>query len=327
MSDFLRRLREYIYQRSLAAGLFLLIPVAIRLPAALSDMLMRLKAAVRFSLGSYRAYVNRPGLREIAVKNFMDAFGTDREAAKRAIRLTMRLEVYSERNGFLFDSLTLPELEKEFAVEGLENLDRALKHGTGVVFATVHSGDTVFFMLLLALKGYNVYGLFDGGIMERPSSNPLERLAKLKDDKITGRIGKLYAGKGLKATLDALRGNGIIIWMVDLPAGSSKRKTLVNFLGSNISVDSSFCEVAARCGSVILPHVSAYDHGKGRHVVRIGEPLEPDKSAVPELFGFFEERVREYPESWIGWYIFDLLQADAYRGSGSAVSAMERTCQ
>ena len=185
-----------------------------------------------------------------------------------------------------------------------------MNKGKGVIFATIHSGDTVLLILFLSLKGYNVYGPFDEGIKYKKSKNPLEKFAKLKDEKITGKIGKLYSGKGMMKLFHVLNKNAIIFWMVDLPAPNVKRKIPVNFLGKTIEVSNSFLDVAAKTGASLLPHINIYDCKNDRHEVYIGSPLNLTKNTIQDLFCFYEPYIRKFPESWFGWYFFDMFKKD-----------------
>lgn len=303
-------IREFLYNTSLEAGLFGLVQLAAKLPDAAAWRILRLKARIRYLLGSYRSYVDRPHLKELALTNISGTLGINKEDAGRILFRLMLLEVISERNGFLLDTYTRDSLENLFDVRGLDFLDRELKHGKGVILATIHSGDTLLFLLFLALKGYPIFGLFDESIASREAKNPLEKLARVKDQKIEGKIGKLYAGGGMKKVFDVLKENGIILWMVDLPASSDKRRVVVDFLGRRIAINGSFWEAAHRSGASLLPHADSYDFDSRRHVVRIGRPVDTSESSPGELFHFYEESVRESPESWIGWYLFDILRVD-----------------
>jgi KDO2-lipid IV(A) lauroyltransferase len=306
----MKGLREFLYRAAVAAGLFFVVPLAQRLPRSLSKVLLRLKACTRFSLGTYRAYLDRPRLKEHALGNLRETLGIGAAEADRILLQLMELEVYVERNGFLLDHYTEDELQRSFSVQGLEHLDRALHAGRGVIFATVHSGDTLLFMLHLALKGYPIYGLFDAAIPDARTRDPLKRFAQMKDRKIGATIGRIYAGGRLTELFGVLRGNGIIVWMVDLPALNAKRRAVIDFLGKKVCVGSSFWEVAVKSGAALVPHINLYDHRTDRHIVHIGSPLTPKGRGIQDLFRYYEPFIREHPESWIGWYYFDMLASE-----------------
>lgn len=307
----MKGLRDAIYNMSLGFGLFSYVPTVMRLPKPLSTSLLKLKAGIRFYRGTYRAYINRENLKAHAIRNLHSALKTDKTDAGRKIYRLMQLEVMTERNGFLMDSLTLPALEDQFIIHNLDFLEKELSKGKGVIFTTIHSGDTLLFMLFLSLRGYNIYGLFDRGIQYKKSLNPLEKFAKLKDEKIDGRIGKLYTGRGMLGLFDALKENAIIVWMVDLPAYDTKRRSRVHFLDQDIVISRGFWDVSAKAGSSIVPHINIYDLDNDRHTVHIGHPLTVESNTIQDMYSFFEPYVRAHPESWIGWYVFDQLSADA----------------
>jgi lauroyl/myristoyl acyltransferase len=304
------KLRERIYIFSIYAGLFYLMPLMIKLPDSLARFFLRFKAWFRYIRGTYRAYVNRDGLKNIAIRNLSATLGLDEKVSRRKVHQLMQLEVFAEREGFLFDRYTLTSLEQRFIVKGLEVLDLELRNKRGIIFVTIHSGDTVLFMLYLSLRGYNIYGLFDGAILDKnmvkEKVDPLYRFALLKDKKITGRIGKLYTGHGMYRIFDALRENGIIVWMIDLPVQNRKRETVIDFLGSKVRVNNSFWTVAAKSGASILPYINIFDFEKNKHLAYIGSPIDTSRNTLQDIFNFYEPYIRHYPESWLGWYFFDI---------------------
>lgn len=302
------QIRERLYNFNLTFGLFCIMPFISRLPDSIGRILLMLRTIFRFFFSDYRAYVNRPGLKKIAIKNLSETFNIERKIAKRKIFRLMYLEVIGEKNGFLLDKYSLPTLNTQFYIEGIDMLHAALKKGRGVIFTTIHSGDTVLFMLFLGLMGYDIYGLFDEAIYKGVTTDPLHRFAIVKDQKITGRIGKLYTGKGLMKVYDVLSQNGIVVWMVDLPVQNKKRGKTVDFLGSRILVSDAFWHVALKSGASIIPHVSVYNFKMHRHDVFIGSSIEPSRDTIQDLFNFYDTCIRQYPESWIGWYYLDILK-------------------
>lgn len=308
ISVIMNNLRNRLYKFSLNAGLFFFIPLTIKMPERLQRLLLRCKAFIRFTFGSYRAYVNRQGLRDIAIKNISQTLKLEDSIARKRIQDLMYLEVIAERNGFLLDNYDLSTLKDQFVVRGLETLDRELEKKKGIIFITIHAGDTVLFVLFLSLLGYDIYGLFDGAIIKGDSSDPLLRLGRLKDSKITGKIGKLYTDKGLWELFNVLKNNGIIGWMIDLPPQSMKRMALVNFLGTEICINKSFLDVALKSGASLVPFIDVYDLKEHKHIVFIGKPFDLQKEGLQEIYAFFEPYVRKNPESWLGWYFFDMLK-------------------
>lgn len=302
------QIREKLYNLNLNISLFYIMPLIIRLPDSIRNLLLKLRTIIRFFFSDYRAYVNRPGLKEIAIRNLSETLNIERKIAKRKIFRLMHLEVIVEKNGFLFDKYDLSTLKNQFYIEGLDMLNRALEKKKGVIFATVHSGDPFLFTLLMSLKGYDIYGLFDGAIKIRPISGPLHRFAVFRDKKMTGKIGKLYTGKGTRRIFDVLSNNGIIAWMVDLAAQNKKREIVINFLGSRISVNNTVLSVAQKTGALIVPYVSIYNFSMEKHEVYIGRAVDTSSDTIQDIFNFFEPPIKRHPESWLGWYYFDMLK-------------------
>ncbi len=310
MRSLYNKFREWLYNTSLTVGLFYFLPFVVVLPGPVSTMLIRLKAWLRYYFGTYRAYVNRPKIRDIAIENMMHTLGVDREEASKRIKRLMYLEVMAEADGWLLDKYNISSLEKRFSIQNIDNLNKELLRRKGIIFATIHSGDTVLFMLYLALMGYNIYGLFDRAIEDEGLNSPLIRFARVKDSKITGKIGKLYAGQRITELVGVLKKNGIVVWMIDLPPASPKRSNTVRFLDRNLCINNSFWELTEKTGASLLPHISVFNHKNDIYDVIIGEPVKLSDSNIQRLFDFFEPYVREHPESWIGWYILDWLKCN-----------------
>jgi lauroyl/myristoyl acyltransferase len=300
-------LRERIYNGSLEAGLFYLIPFIAKLPDPVAELLITMKARIRFLLGTYRSYINRPGLKKAAIRNLAGTLALSDKEATEAIKKTFHLEVIGERYGYLFDRVSTGMLDKHFTINGIENLHNALKKEKGVLFVTIHAGFFELTGLYFSLMGYKIYGLFDGTIQTNEPANPLDKFAKLKDEKLTGRVKRIFTTEGIHVVFETLREQGIIYWLIDVPSQKTRKIKSADFLGKGIATDKGFWTVARKTGAVILPHISLYDFKTKKNQIYIGTPIDPAVHNIQDTFLFFEPFIQKSPENWMGWYYLEKL--------------------
>ncbi len=304
-----RKIRLYQYNATLHVSLFAILPLILKMPVTLQKVFLSIRSYLRYRIGSYQAYINRADLKKSTVRNIMNTLGLEQDIAEKIFRNLMHLEVMIERNSLLLDRFTPEDLSRMIKLEGIGILLEASRKKRGIILPSIHSGDSMIFMLLLHYLGYNIHGLFDSSFIKKKRLSPSERFALLKDRKITSKIGKLYAGSaGLKKVISVLKGGGVVVWMVDLPPGQTKRARTVNFLNCDVSVGTTFWEAARISGASIVPYTMAYNASCDTFTVRFLREFLPTRDSIEDLFSEFETFIINNPDSWIGWYIFDLLK-------------------
>lgn len=302
----LGRIRDWDpYEIYLRISLYHVLPLLGRLPFSLAWKLNRLRGAVRYHLGWYRAYVNRPGLKEIAIQNVIRA-GFNRSTAKRIIKDAFCIETGFELEGLLHDKFGVDWLEKKMlTIHNMSNLINALKTRKGVILATAHTANFELVELYLALKGIPISGLY--GLPQHKPRNSMEQFALERFARISDKIGAIYTSGGLRELYKVLERGECVMWLIDLPAGNNKRSVNVKFMEETISVANSFVTVSAKADAPIVPMISVARKKPGYQVF-FGKPLLPG-TAPQEAFSFMESHLRNSPESWIGWYYLDWMRA------------------
>jgi len=303
----IKSVRSWIYELSSYIGFFVYIPLISRLPKRLSDFAVGIKAGFRFRLGSYRGYVDRANLKHIAIRNMMSALNINEKVATRKIKKFMLLEVFAERDGYIADELTESDMECRYHISGIENLEKALKIGKGVIFSTVHAGNIGQIGLLLSLKGLDMYSLCDGGLLRKQNGRAIELFAKLRLEKVRGNTGLLYSGIQSKECLSVLKNNGVILWMADVPPTHPKRSQTIQLFGKSIVVNSSFWDLAKKRGVPIIPNITVFDSRLGKYHLIIGHPVDTHNGSIQDMCNFFQQHLDASPESWAAWGIFDLF--------------------
>jgi len=119
--------------------------------------------------------------KSVAEDSIQIAFGA--EKSKEDIKGIVKRCFYNFGKGLLEMAyyISHPKLiEKIVQIEGIENLEGALKAGKGVIAVTAHFGNFPLMMMVFAIKGYKV------NAMIRPSRDPLLEEYLLKKRQLCG---------------------------------------------------------------------------------------------------------------------------------------------
>jgi len=293
-----------LYEFYIKISLYCLLPLLGRLPFPLAWKLNRIRGAFRYHIGWYRAYINRPGLKEIAIQNVIQA-GFTRSAAKRIVKDVFVVETGFELEGLLHDKFNADWLEENLlTIHNMSNLINAMEKGKGVILATAHTANFELVELYVALRGIPISGLY--GLPQHKPRNSMERFALERFARISDKIGAIYTSGGLRELYKVLERGECVMWLIDLPAGNNKRSVHVKFMEETISVANSFVTVSAKADAPIVPMISVARKRPGYQVF-FGRPILPG-SSPQESFSFMESHLRKSPESWIGWYYLDRMK-------------------
>ena len=210
--------------------------------------------------------------------------------ARRIVRLS-----YVNLGRSLAEVLRFPvikgKIEKIVEVHGLENLDRALALGKGVILLTGHLGNWELAAAYLGLKGYH-----KGGGAGKRDDRPTDMLVELRKDAGVTTIGKgfdlrarwmpeacgrswAYCGQDAKE-----KGLWCRFW--------AARSTMANEARSEVGF--------AHSAAFIVRRDSAC-----RHDLRILSPLEVTadvKASVTRCNDVISEWIVRFPEGWLWLY-------------------------
>ena len=187
-------------------------------------------------------------------------------------------------------------------IEGRQNLDEALKAGTGIILVAAHMGNFPLMSLKLAREGYKI------NFVTRP----------MRDEKAGDYLFNLRENAGVKSIfsyprkeciggiLKALRNNEIVIMQMDQNFGSGG--VWVKFFGKLAATPVGPITLGMRTHAKLVP-AYIYREGFNRHCIKIfpAEPLieaeSKDEAILKNAAKFsriIESWVKEYPEQW-GW--------------------------
>lgn len=209
------------------------------------------------------------------------------------------------------------EILERLPVEGLENLDKALEKGKGVVLLGTHLNSLCMFVTIVMLRkmGYDVRA----ALPEKEDSWAPSRFRSLLnrmtgDQALREAIGGFYGQFNIRPIVKALRENAIVAQTGD--GWHSAKFVEVDFMGEKLPFTTGMLSVAQKTGSPVVP------------MFEVGRPLDDLKCIVEEPIYFgrgespeeeieaavrhfakrLEHHVLENLECWQHWAIDDTLQ-------------------
>ncbi|MCC6741617.1 MAG: lysophospholipid acyltransferase family protein [Planctomycetia bacterium] len=188
--------------------------------------------------------------------------------------------------------------ERRVEIRGLENLERAVAMGRGVIAVSGHFGDWETFNIALAARGHRVF------VVRRAMDNPymnrgFESFWKQVGTRVIWRKGAMREG------LQALREGGVLTLYVDQDA--RHQGIFVPFLGRAASTIKAPALLSLKSGAPILGFAVTRQPG-GRSLIQIEEPFVADASlpksdavlaSTRKLTEALEKRILEAPEQWM----------------------------
>ncbi|HAJ95138.1 MAG TPA: hypothetical protein DCP02_02780 [Actinobacteria bacterium] len=193
--------------------------------------------------------------------------------------------------------ISIGRLKQRIKLEGLKNLDRALKKGRGVIIFTSHIGNFEWGASMLGAKGYKIWVL---SLFRK--SKMTNRFFEL--NRLSKGVNTLYINKMLHV-LRLLKNNEIVAVPSDWdPTGKSARP--FDFFDRKASLPIGALQLALRSGAALVPCYIWRD-GKYTHHQVIGEPVELELTGEKEelieknmkkIIPIMEKNIREHIVEW-----------------------------
>jgi lauroyl/myristoyl acyltransferase len=200
-------------------------------------------------------------------------------------------------------------------IEGLDNLERAISKGRGVVLWVSHFAfSSLVTKKALAAAGYQVAHVsraehgFSKSRFGTAVLNPLRCAAEDKYLKRRILIQRDVPGSAFQAALGVLREGGI----VSITAGAWEGRTLAEgaFLAAKVQLAIGAPKLGYESQADVLPIVTVRDTSLRAFTTIIGKPLDLPKqselqvaiiSAVEDYLAVLAPLVVRYPDQWRGW--------------------------
>ncbi|HDZ76663.1 MAG TPA: hypothetical protein ENH41_01095 [Candidatus Omnitrophica bacterium] len=203
----------------------------------------------------------------------------------------------------VFASMGNPKiLDKMVAVEGRENLDKALAKGKGVILVSAHFGNFPLLLTKLAILGYKV-----NVVVRKMRDEKADEYFRIKRDALG--VKSIYShprNTCVQNSIDALRKNELVFMLMDQNFGTGG--VFVDFFGRKAATATGPVVFALRTEAIILP-VFIIGGGNNTHRLIIEKELElrhdSDRqlviqNGVADITKIIEKYIRQYPAEW-GW--------------------------
>ena len=257
-----------------------------------------------FDLLGALAYLLSGSARSLVSRNMRHMLGPGASEAdvQRYTREAFRNLARNYYDLFHMRGFTRETLRARMDIAGLENLDRALERGKGVLLTSPHFGNTEYLMQVPTLYPYMHFMLL---------------VEQMDDVRLFELLRALRAGMGMDMATVAeplkvvrrLKQNGVVGIAFDRDVTNSGIDT--EFFGQPAVFPVGVIRLAMRTGAAIVPAYGWRADERGRFQVRVFPALELVKTGDAEadvqtnlrrLLDFFEPVIRERPGQWMAFH-------------------------
>ena len=257
--------------------------------------------------------------RDTVAANIRGALGDsvdEADAHSAALRIIQRH--YIEHMEFYkFATLNRNNIGQHLAMEGIENLDRALERGKGAILVHMHFGSKQFPLVGLGLSGYTVnqVGYRDPEAEDYSfiHKNVHLRIRMHIEDRFKAK--HIHVNKSLRPLYNALAKNEVVMITGDGIGGirgHGDNYIPVRFLGKTMMFPPGPARIARRTGAALIPLFCVQtDHWRYRAIfeepvdIAISDDRLADARVNTERYAaVFERYVRAHPDHWMFWEEF-----------------------
>jgi KDO2-lipid IV(A) lauroyltransferase len=246
-------------------------------------------------------YALLPGLRRTGLRNLEMAFPERSDLERREIlrksfqNLGRGLAVFSK-----FSKAGIEELRDSIDCVGIENLERAIAKGKGIILFTGHLGSWEFCSFSLALLGYPCTF-----VVRRIDNPAVERLV----DRTRSRFGNRSLDKrtGIRQLFRTLRSRQSVGILVDVNMIGTEG-IFTDFFGIPASTTFMPARLSLSTGAILVPVFAPWDEEKRRYVLQVEPALEFESTGNEQadvervtamVTNTVEKYIRQFPGQWL----------------------------
>lgn len=237
-------------------------------------------------------------------------FDKNEKEIKKIIINTCKCYIQTEIEDLLYSKIYKNNVDQIIEIEGLNNLEKALQAGKGVILLHAHFGNPKMLIPALGYIGLRVnqIGLpptdtfqFLEDAMNKKPSNIVLTLMKIKEESEKKLPVKfIYLHRSIQPVIDCLKKNEILALSID---GGRGKMVSVNFMGRKGAFMTGPIRLALKTGSVVLP-VFVRRKQDNTHILSIEQRLFIDddkdkdfaiKSAIEKFVLILEDYMKRYP--------------------------------
>ena len=201
---------------------------------------------------------------------------------------------------FRFSKMDLEYVNKFVKLEGLSNIDEALKYGKGVIMLSAHMGNWELGGFVLGTLGYPI-----NAVVLTHQNEKINNF--FKNQRAVGKMKSIEFGASIRSCYKALKNNELLALLGD--RDFSNNGISVDFCGKPVVMPKGPAALSYRTGALIVPCFITRNRDDTFTFV-FEKPVLPDvtgdedgaiKSIMRKYLPLIESYVKRYPGQW---YVF-----------------------
>lgn len=233
------------------------------------------------------------------------------------VRETLYNDFCKELEVLKFPTLNAGNIEEIVKCEGLENIDKALECGRGVILIFGHLGANQMIMPALGYRGYkiNQVGAPPQVLIDVLTGEDMPPILRKSLD-IRWELEKTLPAeiidfqRSMRSAFKCLKRNELLGFAIDGGAGDNRRE--FRFLGQDMRFSLGVIDVAMRTGAVLLPTFVVRDRdGLNRMIVETPLEICPGETrdsiighTAEAMLKKLEDYVCRYPSHYLSFLAF-----------------------
>lgn len=214
---------------------------------------------------------------------------------------------------FFFGALDKKGLDKIMRPEGMENLEKALAKGNGVILLISHFGSFLLPLPFLGYRGYKVNQITGKQLHSSPVTKRIWAWRKKESESLP--VTFIQVDKFLRPIYKALRNNEIVALAFDGRDGS--KWVTVDFYGRKALFSAGPFELARRTGATIIPAFVVRERDDTHRIVfeptfPLSEDRDRDKALSEDTVRYVDLLLRyvdKYPCHFL-WILFKIKKLE-----------------